>query len=198
MTFHLQEGLDLTNGQILPVTQGDQLIEGAEQLEGILQDLALLQALASTGDDLGKEMQRVDVLEDVGLAVGDEDHVELIEGLVDESDIVLLDGRMLCPAVCELREGGEEGFDARPGHLAELSRKDSFAPAGADRCCEDDLTSSLVSHFNRLMFRLIRRLAIMIPIRRRGFCDKWRIDRGLARGLRAELGCCPCIELGFH
>lgn len=145
MALHLEEGLDLTDGQVLPVTQGDQLVEGAEQLEGVLQDLPLLQALASTGDDLSKEMQGVDVLEDVRLAVRDEDHVELIEGLIYETNIVLLDRRMLCPAVCELREGGEEGFDARPGHLAELSRKDSFAPAGTDRCCEDNLTSSIVS-----------------------------------------------------
>lgn len=111
-------------------------------------------------------------MEDVGLAVGDEDHVELIEGLVDESDVVLLDRRMLGPAVRELREGGEKGLDARPGHLAELSRKDSFAPAGADRCCEDNLPHSIVSIFHCEMFTLIRGLAILIPARSRGLCDK--------------------------
>lgn len=128
-------------------------------------------------------------MEDVGLAVGDEDHVELIEGLVDESDIVLLDRRMLGPAVCELREGGEKRFDARPGHLAELSRKDSFAPAGADRCCEDNLPHSIVSHCHCEIFPLIKELAILIPTRSRGLCSKGA-GLGLARGLRAELDCC--------
>lgn len=173
MTLHLQEGLDLTDGQILPVAEGDQLIEGAQELESILQDLPLLQTLAGAGDDLGKEMQGVDVLEDVGLAVCDEDHVELIERLVDESDVILLDSRMLGAAVCKLGEGGEKGFDARPGHLTELSRKDSFAPAGADRSCEDNLPCSMVSRFHRDMFsKFISGLTMLIPAWIRGLCNK--------------------------
>lgn len=139
VTLHLQERLDLADRQVLPVTKSDQLIEGTQQFVGILDDFPLVQALACGGDDLGKEMQRVDVLEDVGLAVGDEHHVQLIQRLVDKADIVLFDGRVLRATVCKLGKGGKEGFDARPGHLAELSRKDSFAPTGADRCCEDDL-----------------------------------------------------------
>lgn len=111
-------------------------------------------------------------MEDVGLAVRDEDHVELIEGLVDESDVVLLDRRVLGPAVCELREGGEKGLDARPGHLAELSRKDSFAPAGANRCCEDNLPYSIISISHCEMFALTRRLAILIPARDGGLRKK--------------------------
>lgn len=139
MALHLQEGLDLADGQVLPVSQGDQLVESAEQLIGILDDLPFVQALARAGDNLGEEMERIDVLEDVGLAVGDEDHVELVQGLVDKTDVVLLNCGMLRTAVGQLGERGEESFDARPGHLAELSREDSFAPAGADRCGEDNL-----------------------------------------------------------
>lgn len=142
MTLHLQERLDLADCQVFPVTKCDQLIEGAEQLVGILEDFPLVQALARGGNNLGKEMKRVNVLEDVGLAIGDEDHVQLIQRLVDKADVVLFDGRMLRATVCKLGEGGKEGFDARPGHLAELSRKDSFASTGADRCCEDDLEDS--------------------------------------------------------
>lgn len=56
MTLHFQECLDLTDGQVLPVPKGDQLIEGAQELEGILQDFTLLQTLAGAGDDLGKEV----------------------------------------------------------------------------------------------------------------------------------------------
>lgn len=146
MTLHLQERLDLADGQVLSVSQSDQLVKGAKQLVGILENLPLFQALARAGHNLGEEVERVDVLEDVGLAVGDEDHVELVEGLVDETDIVLLDGGVLRAAVGQLGERGEEGFDARPGHLAELSREDSFAPAGADRCGEDNLEHFILNN----------------------------------------------------
>ena len=56
MTLHLEEGLDLTDGQVLPVPQGNQLIEGTQEFESILQDFPFLQILAGAGDDLGKEM----------------------------------------------------------------------------------------------------------------------------------------------
>ena len=72
-------------------------------------------------------------MEDVGLAVRDEDHVELIKRLVDESDIVLLDGSVLGARVGKLGEGGEQSFDSRSGHLTELSREDSLPSAGTDR-----------------------------------------------------------------
>lgn len=142
MTFHLQEGLNLTDGQVLPVSQCNELIEGTKQLISILYNFPFVQALASTGNNLGEKMQGVDVLEDIGLAVGNEDHVELVERLVYEADIVLFDGSVLGSTVGKLGEGGEESFDSRPGHLAELSREDSFAPAGANRCCEDNLEDS--------------------------------------------------------
>ena len=95
MTFHLQKCLDLTDRQVLSVTQCDKLVEGRKKLVCILQDFPLIQGLAGAGNDLGEEVQRVDVLEDIRLAVGDEDHVKLIEGLVDEAHIVLLNSRML-------------------------------------------------------------------------------------------------------
>lgn len=84
-------------------------------------------------------MQGVNVLENVGLAVGDEHHVELVERLVDEAHIVLLDDRMLSAAVGELRERGEESFDSRSWHLPKLTGQDSFPSSGAYRSCEDDL-----------------------------------------------------------
>jgi hypothetical protein len=49
---------------------------------------------------------------------------------------------MLGSAIGELGEGGQEGFYSGPWHLAELPREDSFAPAGADGCCEDNLDRS--------------------------------------------------------
>lgn len=56
VTLHLQERLDLADGQVLPVSESDQLIEGAQQLVGMLQDLPLLQTLASARDDLGEKV----------------------------------------------------------------------------------------------------------------------------------------------
>lgn len=139
MTLHVEESLDLANGQVLPITQGDEFIEGAEEFVGILDDFALVEALACARNHLGKEMQGVDVLENVGLTVGDEHHVELVEGLVNETDVVLLDGRMLSTAVGMLGERGKERFYARSWHLTELPREDSFPSTGANRSRENDL-----------------------------------------------------------
>lgn len=99
MTFHLEEGLDLAKGQVLPVSERDQLVKGAKEIVGIAEDFPFIKALACTRDHLGKEVQGVDVLEDVGLLVRDEDHVELVKGLVDKSDVVLFDRGMLGSAV---------------------------------------------------------------------------------------------------
>lgn len=65
------------------------------------------------------------------MAVCDQNHVELVKGLVDVADVVLLDGGMLGPGVGKLGEGGQKGFDARALHLAELAREDGLAAARA-------------------------------------------------------------------
>lgn len=107
MTLHFQECLDLRERQVLPIPEGHQLVVCAEQFERIAQDLPLVQALANTGSHLSKEMKAVDILQDVRLAVCDQDDVELVEGLVDEADIVLLNGRVLGTGICEFRERRE-------------------------------------------------------------------------------------------
>jgi len=141
VAVHLEEGLDLANGEVLSVSQGNQLVEGAEQFVGILQYLALVQALACTRDHLGEEMQGVDVLENVGLPVGNEDHVELVQGLVHKADVILLDRGMLGTAVGQLRERCQQCFYPGPWHLAELPREDGLAASGADRGSEDNLNA---------------------------------------------------------
>ena len=145
MRLHLQEGLDLADGQVLPVAKRDQLVECAKQLVGIAEDLAFVQALACAGNDLGEEVEGVDVPQDVGLAVGNKHHVQLIKGLVDEADVVLLHRRVLGARVGQLGERSQESLNSRPGHLAELSREDSLAPAGADGRSEDNLKRRRVS-----------------------------------------------------
>lgn len=79
-------------------------------------------------------MERIDILQNVGLAVCDEDHVELVKRLVDESDIILFDSGVLGARVGELREGGKEGFNSGSGHLTELSRENSFPTPRTDGC----------------------------------------------------------------
>ena len=107
MTLHLQEGLDLSERQVLPIPLRHQLIESAQKLKRMLEDFPLVQTLADACHHLGEQVERVDILEDVGLAIGDKDHVELVEGLVDITDIVLLDRGMLSTGVGELGEGGQ-------------------------------------------------------------------------------------------
>jgi len=121
MTLHFQERLDLTNCQVLPISQGDKFVEGTKQFVGILQDFPLIQGLACACNDLCKKVERVDVLQDVGLLVGDKDHVQFVEGLVYETDIVLLDGSMLSSGVCQLGKRGKKSFNSRSLHLTELS-----------------------------------------------------------------------------
>lgn len=139
VTLHLQEGLNLADGQVLPVPERHQLIKGADQLKGIPKNFPLVEALACAGHDLGEEVQRVDVLEDVGLLVGDEHHVQLVQRLVDEADIVLLNGGVLCAGIGGLGERCEEGFDARPLDVVECAGEDGLAAAGADGRSEDNL-----------------------------------------------------------
>ena len=50
-------------------------------------------------------MQRVNVLQDIRLSVGDEDHVKFVEWLVDITNVVLLHGSVLCARIRELWEG---------------------------------------------------------------------------------------------
>jgi len=110
MTLHHQEGLDLTQRYILPISERDELVECAKQLKRMPQNLSLIQALADTRNNLSKKMQGVDILKNVGLAVGNEDHVQLVEGLIDESDVVLLNSRMLRTSGSELWKGSKKGF----------------------------------------------------------------------------------------
>ena len=139
MTLHLQEGLDLADGEVLPVSERHELVKGADKLKGISEDLAFVEALAGAGDDLGEQVQRVDVLEDVGLLVGDEHHVQLVQRLVDEADVVLLDRRVLRARVRRLREGCQKGFETRPLDVVEGPREDGLAPASADGRSENNL-----------------------------------------------------------
>lgn len=125
----------MAKSKVLPVTHSDQLVECAEQLKGIAQYLPLVQTLANAGDDLGEKMKRINVLEDVGLAVGDEDHVQFVKGLVHEADVVLFDCCVLGATVGELGQRSKKTFDSRPLHISELAGEDGLAASGAYGSC---------------------------------------------------------------
>lgn len=56
MRLHVEESFDLTQGEVLAVAESDQLIKGTQKLEGIAQNLALVQTSADAGDNLGEEV----------------------------------------------------------------------------------------------------------------------------------------------
>lgn len=62
MTLHLQESLDLGQGEVLAVSQSHQFIECTQEFEGIAENLSLVEALANASGDLRKEVETVNVL----------------------------------------------------------------------------------------------------------------------------------------
>lgn len=107
VTLHLQKGLNLAHGEVVSIAQSDHLVKGAEKFVGISKNFSLVEGAARAGDNLSEKVQGVNVLKNVGLLVRDEHHVELIKWLVDESDVILLDSRMLGTAVGKLGERGQ-------------------------------------------------------------------------------------------
>lgn len=96
MTLHLKKCLDLAQRKVFAIAQCNQLVKCAEQFISIAKYFSLIQAFAYASDNLRKEMERVDVLQDIRLSIGDEYHVKLVKGLVDIANIVLLNSCMLC------------------------------------------------------------------------------------------------------
>jgi hypothetical protein len=54
--FHVQEGFDLAQGEVLAVAKSNQLIKGAQKLKGIAQNLAFVQTSADACDNLSEEV----------------------------------------------------------------------------------------------------------------------------------------------
>lgn len=112
VTLHFQECLDLADCEVLPVAKRNQLIESTKKFVCILQNFSFIQGLACACNDLCEKMEGVDVLEDVGLAIRNENHVEFVKRLVHKTDIILFNGCMLSTRVCQLGERGKEGFNS--------------------------------------------------------------------------------------
>jgi hypothetical protein len=62
VTLHFEECFDLRERKVLPIALCHQFIECAQQLEGIAQDLPLVQTLADASGHLSKQVKTVDIL----------------------------------------------------------------------------------------------------------------------------------------
>lgn len=108
MTLHLQHVAHLHEVDLFPVSHAHDLVERAQQIECVLDNLALLRTPAHIRDHAREQMESLDVLEDVGRLVGDEENVEVFQGLVDIANVGGLNGSMLRAGWDEFREGREE------------------------------------------------------------------------------------------
>ena len=124
MRLHLENAANLGDVDVLAIPEADDLIKGTEELKAVAEHGGLIERSAEVGDGAGEEVEGVNVLENVGVLVGDEDHVEVLERLVDEADGIGLDRGVLGASTDQLGEGGKKSLNARPRHVAELSRDD--------------------------------------------------------------------------
>jgi len=111
-------------------------------------------------------------LENVGLAVGDQNHVELVQRLVYEADVVLLHGSMLGAAVGQFRERCQQCLYPGPWHLAELPREDGLAAPGADGGSEDNLKAMVSWCYGWLWNKAIA-LTILATVKEPGSWWLW-------------------------
>ena len=75
---------------ILPPTESDDLIPGGEDLKGDLGYVLFCDGTTPSSrspfcDDSSDEIEGLEVEEDIGLSVGDEEYVEVFQGSVEES-----------------------------------------------------------------------------------------------------------------
>lgn len=73
------------------------------------------------------------------MPIGNENDIQLVQGLINEADIVLFNGGVLGTGVRELGKRREKGLNSGASDFSELTRQDSFAPAGAYGRGENDL-----------------------------------------------------------
>ena len=126
VAVHLQHAAHLGQGHVLPVAEADDLVKRLQDLEARQEDVVLVQRVALVAHRAGQEMQRVNVLQDVGVLRRDEDHVQILKRLVYVAHRVRLHRRVLRVRGDELRERRQQRLDPRAGHLPEL--------AGNHRC----------------------------------------------------------------
>lgn len=87
----------------------------------------------------GEESECLQVLQDVAVLGGDEDHVEFLQRLVNIAHAVCFHKGVLLACVHQLWERGQETLDTCPGHFNKLPRYDGLAGLGAHRRCQQHL-----------------------------------------------------------
>lgn len=75
MRLHFQHILDLHQVDLFPIAQAYDFIKRPEQLERILQNFPLFGCAAHIRHDASEQMECVNVLEDVGGFIGDEEDI---------------------------------------------------------------------------------------------------------------------------
>ncbi len=86
-----------------------------------------------------EESECLQVLQDVAVLRGDEDHVEFLQRLVHIADTVCFHKGVLLARVHQFRKCSQETLNTRPGHFHKLPRYDGLAGLGAHRRCQQHL-----------------------------------------------------------
>lgn len=67
MTFHINVILDLREVDIFPIAFRDDFIECKQEFEGVVEDIAFIARAAHVSHHTGEQVERFNVLENVGL-----------------------------------------------------------------------------------------------------------------------------------
>jgi len=95
MTLHLQNTPHLHEIDLFPIPHTDDLIKRSKQLKTLFLNFTLISCTTHIRNDACEEVEGIDILEDVGGFVSDEEDVEVFEGLIDITDLSGFDGCML-------------------------------------------------------------------------------------------------------
>lgn len=87
----------------------------------------------------GEKSEGLEVLQNVTVLGGDEDHVELLQRLVHVSNAVRFHKRVLLACVHQFRESSQKTLDSCSGHFDKLPRHDGLTGLGAHCCCQQHL-----------------------------------------------------------
>lgn len=120
---HEEVGPDGAQADLLAVSAGGQhLVEGKDELEGVLVDGLLVDGTGHVGDDLGQQTEGAQIFHDVAGLGGNEEQKQIIlQRLVHIADRLGFHVGVLFGVPDQLGEGGQQTLDAHAVHLDELS-----------------------------------------------------------------------------
>jgi hypothetical protein len=103
--IHGKSSLNLAQSDGFTITKGDDIIEGEEDFEGVLLDVRFVQTMNTyINDNFMNETDGLEVLDDVGVLVGDKDEVHGFEGEIDVAYEFVFDK---CVLLCGADRFGE-------------------------------------------------------------------------------------------